>query len=222
MRSRGLAIGFLIIILAACVGAYAALRLIGSGLKPPGRAWQPPTPTTAISPTTARTGPTTVVVPTPAAPTDTPLPPPTFTPTARPIPSPTPTAAGPTATPTLALPGGYRFLPTGPVRHTPGGCPGQYILGTVRDGRGNPLPNVRLRSTDPWGNEAFATTKSAPAELGRYDFPLFPPGDIAITYDVVVLDETGRPISPVVSVPHHHEGPDKDANCHWLDWQRVE
>ncbi|MDH7484700.1 MAG: hypothetical protein QHJ81_00310 [Anaerolineae bacterium] len=216
MRSRGLAIGFLIIVVAACAGAYLALRLINRRLEPSGRTWQPPTlPAAAALSPTAVIGPAATLTPTPI--------PPSATPTARPRPedtTPKPTEASPTATPTPA--GSYRFLPAGPVRHTAGGCPGQYIMGMVQDAHGNPLPNVRLRSTDPWGNEAFAVTKSSPGELGRYDFPLFPPADTAVTYRLVVLDQAGRPASPEVPVPHHQEGPHKDANCHWLDWQRIE
>lgn len=222
MRSKGLAIGFLIIVVAACVGAYIALRLINSRLEPSGQTWQPPTPTAAATLSgTAHADSTAVIVPTPAAPTNTPIPPSLPTPAAQQSPdaSPTPTVGGPTATPTPA--GDYRFLPVDSVRHTEGGCPGQYIMGMVRDARGHPLANVPLRSTDPWGNEALAATKSSASELGRYDFPLFPPSDLSITYRVVVLDAAGRPASPEVSVPHHHEGPDKDANCHWLDWQAV-
>ena len=214
MRSRGLAIGFLIIVVAACAGAYLTLRLINRRLEPSGHTWQPPTlPAAAVQSPTAVIGPATTLTPTSILPS--------ATPTARPRPesTPKPTEASPTATPTPA--GGYRFLPAGPVHHTTGGCPGQYIMGTVQDAYGNPLPNVQLRSTDPWGNEAFATTKSSPADLGRYDFPLFPPADTAVTYRLVVLDQASRPASPEVLVPHHQEGPYKDANCHWLDWLEV-
>lgn len=225
MRSRGLAVGFLIVVLAACVGAYAAWRVSNSRLGPSGPAWQPPTPAAAVvSPTAASAVPTAVVVPTVAVPTNTPAPALTSTPTTRLRSSPTPTLVGSTATPspTSAPVGSYRFLPVGSVRHTTGGCPGLYVMGDVWDARGNPLPGVRLRNTDQWGNEAFTTTKSGAGDLGHYDFPLFPPDGMAVTYRLVVLDEAGRPASPVVSVPHHHQGPYRDASCHWLDWQEVE
>jgi hypothetical protein len=113
-------------------------------------------------------------------------------------------------------------LPVSAVRHTLEGCPGLYIMGSVWDSSGNPLPGVRLRSTDQWGNEGFTSTKTGTEEVGRYDFPLFPPAGTAVTYSVVVVDASGNPISPVVSVPHRQNGPHREANCHWLDWQMVE
>jgi hypothetical protein len=110
----------------------------------------------------------------------------------------------------------------GPVRHASGGCPGQYIMGIVQDERGNPLSDVRLRNSGQWGNETTTSTKAGTLDAGRYDFPLFPPGGAAMTYSVVVVDGEGNPLSPVVSVPHGHEGPDRAAGCHWVDWQQVE
>jgi hypothetical protein len=95
-------------------------------------------------------------------------------------------------------------------------------MGSVLDGSGRPLSGVRLRNTDLWGNEAFASTKSAAGELGQYDFPLFPPDDTAVVYSIAVVDAAGNPISPVVSVPHRQDGPYRDANCHWVDWSGVE
>jgi hypothetical protein len=95
-------------------------------------------------------------------------------------------------------------------------------MGIVLDRQGNPLSDVRLRSIDQWGNESATFTKAGTTDAGHYDFPLFPQEGEAMTYSVVVVDEDGSPMSPVVSVPHHHEGPDRDTNCHWVDWKAVE
>jgi len=108
------------------------------------------------------------------------------------------------------------------VRHAESGCPGQYIMGIVQDGQENPLSGVRLRGSDQWGNESMTHTKAGTLDVGQYDFPLFPPDGAAMTYTIVVVDGDGYPLSPVVSVPHRHEGPDREANCHWVDWQEVE
>ena len=78
-----------------------------------------------------------------------------------------------------------------------------------------------MRNTDQWGNEAFTTSKSAASELGRYDFPLFPPDGSAVTYSVTVVDAAGNPLSPSAAVAHGHDGAFRDANCHWVDWVQV-
>ena len=95
-------------------------------------------------------------------------------------------------------------------------------MGIVQDGRGNPLSDVRLRSSDQWGNESITFTKAGTVDVGEYDFPLFPPDGAAMTYAVVVVDGEGDPLSPAVSVLHRHQGTDQEANCHWVDWQEVE
>ena len=133
---------------------------------------------------------------------------------ASPEPEPTPTeteTASPSPSPVAAFP----FLLTRPVRHSAGDCPGNYILGAVTDRNGKPLPDVRLRLVDEYGNEEFKVTKGG-ADAGRYDFPIFGPPR---RFYLSVVDGSNRPISPQVEIPYGL-GADAQATCHWADWQR--
>ena len=175
MRSRGLAVAFVLVLIAGCAGAFAAWRVARGRQAGPASTWEPPTvdvtesalPTAAsIAPTStaeAAAEPTGVPTEVPGAPTATPKPPASAVPTKT---SPTTVAAtsiSPTVTPrkpTATRPANtkYTYILRIPARHTTDGCPGKYILGTVTDQSEILLPGVRLRTTDPWGNEA--TTRS--------------------------------------------------------------
>ena len=89
-------------------------------------------------------------------------------------------------------------------------------MGSVIDQTGKPMPDVSLRLTDEYGNQQTQTTKKVASELGRYDFPLFGPPR---RFFLSVIDPQGRPLSPVVEIPHG-VGSTAEAKCHWADWQR--
>src|SRR5262249_43499030 len=38
-------------------------------------------------------------------------------------------------------------------------CPGNYVMGTVVNAAGTPMPGMRLALTDAWGNQTFAVSK---------------------------------------------------------------
>jgi len=134
------------------------------------------------------------------------------TPTAVVSPSPTVTATSAPATRRAD----YAFELVRPVRNSSGDCPGSYILGSVIDQTGKPMPDVSLRLTDEYGNQQTQSTKNVASELGRYDFPLFGPPR---RFFLSVTDTQGRPLSPVVEIPHG-VGSAAEAKCHWADWQR--
>lgn len=153
---------------------------------------------------------------------------PTPTPTLEPTPtqswlpstSPTPEQAGtvvPGSTPSPTLSGRYSFhLDGGVVHDLDSPCTGQYIRGMVRDRQGQPLEGIRIRAYDLWGNEAFTRSKGGP-DAGKWDVVL---GSTENIWHVVILNDAGDEISPVAVVPHHQEGPFKDACAHNVDWRR--
>jgi hypothetical protein len=221
---------FLVTVLALCGGAFAIGRWVApitpeAAVRPPG--WTPPGTASpipeargiAVTPSLSPPRLTnTVPAPTPsqtrtiATSTIGPKDRPGQTPTA--VTSPTPTAS------TTPTPGtrstDTAFALVRPVRNTAGDCPGAYVLGSVIDQAGRPIPDVSLRLTDEYGNEQTQMTKKVPSELGRYDFPLFgPPRRFFLT----VIDAQGRPLSAVVEIPHGL-GSTAEAKCHWADWQR--
>lgn len=128
--------------------------------------------------------------------------------------SPSPTVTATSAPPTRRA--DYAFELVRAVRNSSSDCPGSYILGSVIDQAGKPMPDVSLRLTDEYGNQQTQTAKQVPSELGRYDFPLFGPSR---RFFLSVIDSQGRPLSPVVEIPHG-VGSTAEARCHWADWQR--
>lgn len=113
-----------------------------------------------------------------------------------------------------ASPSGFRFaLAQGIVHH--GGCPGQYIMGSVITSHGAPMPNVHIEMVDEWGNRADAWSKSGANDAGLYDFPI---GNTPNRYTLTVVDDNGTAISAPVTV-EHHKGYAGDHNCHTVIWQ---
>jgi len=238
MRQRGYAIAFLLVLLAACAGAFLGGHFLWQRLQqdfrprqdwvppvvtvsvPAGQAMTVPPPTAEPSATRALTPtlmPPSPVLPTAAAtttivPGDTPelTPTPASTELAQ---TRTPTA---TRTPGSEQVGQFPYTLARPVRHSTGDCPGSYILGQVTDQNSQPLPGVRLWLVDEYGNQAETVTKSGQGDAGHYDFPLFGPPR---RFYLSVVDGSGHPISPRVEVPHG-VGANSQATCHWVDWQR--
>ena len=236
MRQRGYLIAFVFVLLTACVGGFFGGQLLIRRLQQdfgPQATWTPPTASPAsrvgdATPAAAATArltaspaqgtppgratpiPTRVLVTVPApASGETPVsegvspePEPTATETATVSPSPSPEPAFP-------------FLLARPVRHSTGDCPGAYILGLVTDRSGAPLPDVRLRLVDEYGNEEFKVTKGG-ADAGRYDFPIFGPPR---RFFLSIVDGNSRTNSPRIEIPHG-VGADAQTQCHWADWQR--
>ncbi len=234
MRQRGFTIALLFVLLAACVGGFFGGRYLIGRLQRdfvPGATWAPPTavanggaiatPAPGSSPSVARRSPTAPVIRTPAASrspvapaamTETVIAESTVTVTPTPAESETPTA---TLTLVPALPFGLARS----VRHTVGDCPGSpqaYILGQVTDRTGKPLAAVRLLLDDEYGNQAYAVSKSGQADAGRYDFPISGPPR---RFFLALVDANGRVLSPRVEI-EHGRGPNAQATCHWVDWQR--
>ncbi len=127
--------------------------------------------------------------------------------------TPTPT---PSRTPSRTPAGAFAFVLAQSVRNTTGDCPGTYVLGQVIDKAGNPLPGVRLRLVDEYGNTVEATTKAGQGDAGRYDFPVAGP---ARNFTLTVLDGNGAAASRGVQIAHG-SGPQAAATCHWVDWKR--
>ena len=86
------------------------------------------------------------------------------TPTAAVSPSPTVTATSAPA----SRRADYAFELVRTVRNSSGDCPGSYILGSVIDQAGKPMPDVALRLTDEYGNQQTQTTKKVDSELGLH------------------------------------------------------
>jgi hypothetical protein len=104
-------------------------------------------------------------------------------------------------------------MPDGPV-HSECGKLSTLIYGWVRDAHDENLEWVRVRISDQWGNVAEAISKGGD-EIGYYDMVR---GLETVTWQVVVVDEAGNPLSPVVTIEPIQEA----AGCWYqLDWQRT-
>jgi hypothetical protein len=228
MRGMTLPLLFLAAVAVLCAGAFAIASLVApawpAGDPPRGRPAPAasPTPTLAARRWTAAPAASPVQY-APATATATPAPlrtavRPTPTVEAQPVSTPTPTVT-PTATAapaTNARAADDAFALVRPVRNSTGDCPGSYILGSVVDPFGAPLPGVSLRLADEYGNQQIQKTKQGAGEAGRYDFPLFGPPR---RFFLSVVDSQGRPLSREVEIPHG-VGPAASAQCHWADWKR--
>jgi hypothetical protein len=179
--------------------------------------------TVAVAPTQQPTN-TPLVIPTPIAPSPepyTPAPAPTSPPEEEPTlatqqaTAPTQSAATPTPEPLQALAEPYRAKTA--IRYSQGDCGGTYVLGFVTDRAGSSLPGVRLRLVDEYDNESFAVTKAGEADLGRYDFPVAGPPR---RFSIMVVDESGSPLSRPAGFAYYGDSPDAQATCYWIDWQR--
>ncbi len=227
-EGKGYAIAFLLVLCIIGAGAYVAVSAILSHGRGAPSVSEQPTPTPVpIADTAVPTQPlatnTPVVIPTIALPTATPLPPtdtpapPTPTPVETPTPMPTNTPSGPTPTPVPPTPsGGYAFQQDGAVR--PGSAPGCGIFGYVRDAQGSFMQDVRVSVYNEWGFVIPQPARSKPVDApdaGYYDVTLnLVPG----RWYVVVVDEGGREISPVVTVTRA----DESAPCLYrVDWRRT-
>ena len=236
MRQRGYIIAFVLVLLIAGVGGFVGGRFLIRRLQQDfgsQATWAPPTlpapaqtgsatpgaaatarPTLSLSRGTpsvlATPIPTRILVTVPApAGAETPV-----SDVASPGPEPSPTeteTAASSPSPAAAFP----FLLARSVRHSTGDCPGAYILGLVTARSGAPLPDVRLRLVDEFGNEEFKVTKGG-ADAGRYDFPVFGPPR---RFFLSVVDGNTRPNSPRIEISHG-VGADAQAQCHWVDWRR--
>lgn len=229
MRQRAYTIAFVAVLLLACAGGFFGGRLLLQQAQHDfGRAaeWTPqastpagaetraaaqpvtplPTPTSRLRPTA-----TLLVVATPAGIPVVPAE------TAAAVETPSPTLAGTeTATLTPSPQPAFPYALARPVRHSAGDCAGTYILGQVTDRSGRPLPEVRLKLADEWGNQATAASKAGQADLGRYDFPIY---GAARRFYLTVVDGAGQPLSAAVEI-RHGLAPHADATCHWVDWRR--
>jgi hypothetical protein len=163
------------------------------------------------------------------APTHTGIPTPSPTASATPVPpspipteivTPTPVEATPVPSPEETYETGqtlYRYHPLGPAQPDLSqpcpGCPRApgYIVGSVVDAGGNPLPGVRLVCYNDWHRYPVVASKGG----GEYDFPIL---QAEATWYVAILDEADQPISPEAPVPFNPI----EACWYRLDWQRID
>lgn len=126
----------------------------------------------------------------------------------------TPTPTDTVATPTPLPPGDFTFVATSVTTEYDQPCVGHYIRGMVRALDGAPLPGVSVLALDPWGNVYLGTSKANPP--GMYDIPI---PDVEATYQVYVVNESGIPISPMVSVTFDSAMLGTGVACYAVDWQ---
>lgn len=108
-------------------------------------------------------------------------------------------------------PADLRYTLAGAVEHF-SDCAGNYIYGRVVNREGGPVAGVRILIQDEWDNQADTVSKSGSADYGMYDFPIH---DFANRYTLMVIDDSGAPISPPVVIDHLREN---DAACHTVNW----
>jgi penicillin-binding protein 1C len=108
-----------------------------------------------------------------------------------------------------------QYVLTQPVVHNDA-CPGSYIMGTILNAAGGPVPGVTVTARDEWGNTAQAVSKSGAADFGRFDLPVH--SGTPHTIYVTVLDGSGNAISPTVAV-EHNKGEEGTGPCHHVVFQ---
>lgn len=104
--------------------------------------------------------------------------------------------------------------------------------GEVRHSTGDcPGPSIRGAVRDASGNlqagvrlwryDQWGNEQTVETKIADADVGQydFPLGDTANIHYVQVVDASGVPVSPVIEV-EHRQGDALDATCHWLDWIR--
>jgi hypothetical protein len=222
MQSKSSAVAFIVVLLVMCVGACAGFSALTRGresgivaeesLTPAGvTATAPSEPGPVPTDTPAGTPSPNAELSTPVVPTATPVPPatPTLPPSPTPIvsPSPTETSSGPGPIP----PPGSQYWVTQNERDC---AKGGLIGGWVYDAEGNGLGWAKLRIYNDFGWDPRPYKESeGPPQAGKYEFTM---GSEAGLFHLVIVNDDGQPVSPVVDV-------DYDPNCSQrVDWQRIE
>jgi len=223
VQNKGSMLAFTFVLLVMCVGAFAAFSVLttGRGLGVGPEASGTPTEDIATRPPDATPAPTdtpldeaaetpeggeelsTPVAPSPTlVPAFTPTPPPTATSTAGP--SPTREEAEPGPPP--SRPGQYNVI------SNERDCSATGIIGGwVYDSAGNGLGWASLHL---YNNYGWSATKQSegPPQAGKYEFTM---GSDAGLFHLVIVDEGGHPLSPVVDIDYQ---PDCSQR---IDWERA-
>jgi len=220
MQSKGSAAAFLAVLLFMSLGACASFIALTRGREGDVVAAETWTPAGLTATASSDLSPIATDIPagtpspnpelsTPVVPTVTPVPP--STPTPPPLPtlsvSPTPTATG--TQPGPPPPGANQYR----VRRNERDCSkGGLIGGWVYDAAGNGLGWANLRLYNDYGWAAAKQSEGAP-QAGKYEFTMgFEPG----LFHLVILDNDGQPVSPVVDV-------DYDPSCSQrVDWEKAQ
>jgi len=218
MQSRGSALAFLAVLLLMSMGVCGSFVALTRGRAADVVATETRTPLGPTTTVVTDSSPIATDIPagtpspnaglsTPVVPTATPVPPSTPTSPASPTPSVSPTATG--NPPEPPPPGGNQY---GNIRNERDCSRGGLIGGFVYDAAGNGLGWANLRLYNDYGWSAAKQSEGAP-QAGKYEFTMgFEPG----RFHLVILDNDGQPVSPVVDV-------DYDPSCSQLvDWERAQ
>jgi hypothetical protein len=220
MQSRSSAVAFIVVLLVMCIGAGVGFSALTRGRESGTVAEESRTPAgaTATAPADASWVPTDTPagtpspnpeLSTPVVPTATTVPPstPTSPPSPTPIVSPSPTetsgGAGPVA------PSRFQYQIT---QNKQDCAKGGLIGGWVYDAEGNGLGWANLRLYNDYGWSGQKQSEGAP-QAGKYEFTM---GYEAGLFHLLIVDNDGQPVSPVVDVEY---GPSCSQR---VDWQRVQ
>lgn len=120
------------------------------------------------------------------------------------IPTGTPRPAGPAS--------GFAYQPGVVTENLGNGCFGRYILGTVFNGDGAPVPGVTLLLVDQYGNRVSAVSKDNPP--GAFDLPISQ-GSQTYQLTVVAGDEV---LSPPVTIFQSEAALTSQVACYTVNW----
>lgn len=117
----------------------------------------------------------------------------------------------PTGTP-RANPSGFAYLP-GPVSENLGeGCFGRYVLGSVLNSAGAPVPGVTLLLIDQYGNRATAVSKDNPP--GAFDLQI---NQASPNYQLMVV-AGDQVLSPSVTIAQSEAAIASGVACYSINW----
>ena len=220
MQSKGSAAAFLAVLLFMSLGACASFIALTRGREGDVAATETWTPAGLTATALSDSSPIATDIPagtpspnpelsTPVVPTATPVPPSTPTPPPSPTPSVSPTPTGTGTQPGPPPPGANQYRV---MRNERDCSKGGLIGGWVYDAAGNGLGWANLRLYNDYGWAAAKQSEGVP-QAGKYEFTMgFEPG----LFHLVILDNDGQPVSPVVDV-------DYDPSCSQrVDWEKAQ
>ena len=220
MQSKGSAAAFLAVLLFMSLGACASFIALTRGREGDVVAAETWTPAGLTATAPSDSSPVATDIPagtpspnpelsTPIVPTATPVPPSTPTPPPSPTPSISPTPTGTATPPGPPPPGAYQYR----LLRNEQDCSKRGLIGgLVYDAAGDGLAgaNLRLYNDDGWTHDM--QSEGAP-QAGKYEFAM---GSEAGLFHLVIVDNDGQPVSPVVDV-------DYDPSCsQGVDWEKAE